>query len=99
MVALRFIEYGEEMAEIVRWLIKRLKSLKFRIRRVFLDKGFCSKLVFKVLGPAQIELWRAHSRTRQVGWSTVIVSRQVPRNNLYLQQPETWSDTQFKLWL
>ena len=50
MVALRFIEYGEEMAEIVRWLIKRLKSLKFRIRRVFLDKGFCSKLVFKVLG-------------------------------------------------
>jgi putative transposase len=50
VVALRFIEYGEEMAEIVRWLIKRLKSLKFRIRRVFLDKGFCSKLVFKVLG-------------------------------------------------
>jgi hypothetical protein len=50
VVALRFIEYGEEMAEIVRWLIKRLKSLKFRIRRVFLDKGFCSKPVFKVLG-------------------------------------------------
>lgn len=49
VVALRFIEYGEEMAEIVRWLIKRLKSLKFRIRRVFLDKGFCSKPVFKVL--------------------------------------------------
>jgi hypothetical protein len=49
VVALRFIEYGEEMADIVRWLIKRLKSLKFRIRRVFLDKGFCSKPVFKVL--------------------------------------------------
>lgn len=49
VVALRFIEYGEEMADIVRWLIKRLKALKFRIRRVFLDKGFCSKLVFKVL--------------------------------------------------
>jgi putative transposase len=49
VVALRFIEYGEEMAEIVRWLIKRLKSLKIRIRRVFLDKGFCSKPVFKVL--------------------------------------------------
>lgn len=49
VVALRFIEYGEEMAEIVRWLIKRLKSLKFRIRRVFLDKGFCSKPIFKVL--------------------------------------------------
>lgn len=49
VVALRFIEYGEEMANIVRWLIKRLKSLKFRIRRVFLDKGFCSQPVFKVL--------------------------------------------------
>ena len=43
VIALRFIEYGEEMADIVRWLLKRLKSLKFRIRRVFLDKGFCSK--------------------------------------------------------
>ena len=49
VVALRFIEHGEEMADIVRWLLKRLKSLKFRIRRVFLDKGFCSKPVFKVL--------------------------------------------------
>jgi len=49
VVALRFIEYGEEMADIVRWLLKRLKALKFRIRRVFLDKGFCSKPVFKVL--------------------------------------------------
>ncbi len=49
VVALRFIEYGEELADIVRWLLQRLKALKFRIRRVFLDKGFCSKLVFKVL--------------------------------------------------
>lgn len=38
-VALHFIEYGEGMADIVRWLIKRLKTLKIRIRRVFLDKG------------------------------------------------------------
>ena len=50
VVALRFIEYGEQMADIVRWLIKRLKTLKIRLRRVFLDKGFCSKPVFKVLG-------------------------------------------------
>ncbi|WKZ34395.1 MAG: transposase [Anaerolineales bacterium] len=49
VVALRFIEHGEDMADIVRWLLKRLKTLKFRIRRVFLDKGFCSKPVFKVL--------------------------------------------------
>jgi hypothetical protein len=49
VVAMHLIEYGEEMGEIVRWLLKRLKSLKIRIRRVFLDKGFCSKPVFKVL--------------------------------------------------
>ena len=49
VVALRFVEYGEEMADIVRWLIKRIKALKIRLRRVFLDKGFCSKPVFKVL--------------------------------------------------
>jgi hypothetical protein len=49
VVALRFVEYGEEMADIVRWLIKQVKSLKILIRRVFLDKGFCSKPVFKVL--------------------------------------------------
>ena len=49
VVALRFVEYSEEMADIVRWLIKRVKSLKIRLRRVFLDKGFCSKPVFKVL--------------------------------------------------
>jgi putative transposase len=50
VVALRFVEYGEQMGEIVRWLLKRLKALKFCVRRVFLDKGFCSKPVFKVLG-------------------------------------------------
>jgi len=50
VIALRFIKYGEEMANIVRWLIKRVKTLKIRIRRVFLDKGFCSQPVFKVLG-------------------------------------------------
>ena len=49
VVALRFVEYGEEMADIVRWLIKRVKALKIGIRRVFLDKGFCAKPVFKVL--------------------------------------------------
>ena len=54
VVALRFIEYGEELAEIVRWLIQRLKSLKIRIRRVFLDKGFCSQPVFKVLNQHQL---------------------------------------------
>ena len=50
VVALHFVEYGEEMADIVRWLLRRIKSLKLLVRRVFLDKGFCSQPVFKVLG-------------------------------------------------
>ena len=54
VVALRFIQYGEEMADIVRWLIQRVKSLKIRFRRVFLDRGFCSKPVFKVLDRHQL---------------------------------------------
>jgi hypothetical protein len=49
VVALRFVEYGEEMADILLWLLKRLKALKICIRRLFLDKGFCSAPVFKVL--------------------------------------------------
>ena len=49
VVALHFITYGETMTEVVRWLLKRLKMLKIRIRRVFLDKGFCAEPVFKVL--------------------------------------------------
>jgi len=53
-VALRFIEDGEEMAEMVRWLIKRLKTLNIRIRRVFLDKGFGSQPVFNVLHQHQV---------------------------------------------
>jgi hypothetical protein len=49
VVALRFVEYSDEMADIVRWLLRRLKSLKLLVRRVFLDKGFCSQPVFQVL--------------------------------------------------
>lgn len=49
VVALHFVEYGDAMADIVRWLLRRLKSLKLLVRRVFLDKGFCSNPVFKVL--------------------------------------------------
>jgi hypothetical protein len=54
VLALRFVEYGEEMADIVRWLIQRVKALKIGIRRVFLDKGFCAKPVFKVLDQHQL---------------------------------------------
>lgn len=49
VVALRFIEAGEAMAEIVGKLLDRLKTLGIRVRRVYLDKGFCATPVFKRL--------------------------------------------------
>jgi putative transposase len=49
VVALRFIQAGEAMVEIVRWLLNRLKSLGIRIRRLFMDKGFCAIPVFRTL--------------------------------------------------
>jgi hypothetical protein len=49
VVALRFIEAGEAMAEIVGKLLKRLKALGIKLRRLYLDKGFCAIPVFKSL--------------------------------------------------
>jgi putative transposase len=49
VVALRFIEAGEAMAEIVGKLLKRLKALRIRLRRLYLDKGFCAIPVFQTL--------------------------------------------------
>lgn len=49
VVALRFVEAGDKMAKIVRWLLDRLKHLKIKVRRVYLDKGFCSVDVFRAL--------------------------------------------------
>ena len=39
VVALHFVEYGEEMADIVRWLLRRLKALKLLVRRYHLNKA------------------------------------------------------------
>ena len=49
VVALRFLQAGETMATIVRALLKRVKHLGIRVRRIYLDKGFCSTEVFKTL--------------------------------------------------
>ena len=49
VVALRFLQAGESMATIVRALFKRVKRLGIRVRRVYLDKGFCATEVFKTL--------------------------------------------------
>jgi hypothetical protein len=49
VVALRFVEAEEEMVTIVRWLLKRLKTLGIRLRRIYLDKGFCATPIYKTL--------------------------------------------------
>jgi putative transposase len=48
-VALIFVRLGQTMDEVVRQLLKRVKRLKFKVRRVYLDAGFCSVLVLKTL--------------------------------------------------
>ena len=49
VVALRFVEKGESMQEIVVWLLNRLKTLGIRIKRAYFDKGFCAVPVLKTL--------------------------------------------------
>lgn len=49
VLALRFVEKGESMETIVKWLLNRLKSMGISIRCAYLDKGFCSVPVLKTL--------------------------------------------------
>jgi putative transposase len=48
-VALLFVRLGQTMVEVVRQLLDRLKHLKFKVRRLYLDAGFCSVPVLKTL--------------------------------------------------
>jgi putative transposase len=49
VLALRFVEKGESMETILKWLLDRLKSMGISIRCAYLDKGFCSVPVLKTL--------------------------------------------------
>jgi putative transposase len=49
VVALRFVEKGENLKDIVAWLLNRLKTLGIRLNRAYFDKGFCSVPVLKTL--------------------------------------------------
>lgn len=48
-VALLFVRLGQTMHAVVRQLLNRVKRLKFQVRRVYLDAGFCSVAVLKTL--------------------------------------------------
>jgi putative transposase len=49
VLALVFVDKGTPMVTIVRQLLDRVQRLKIKVRRVYLDKGFCSVPVFKTL--------------------------------------------------
>lgn len=49
VLALYFVQLHDAMHEIVRKLLDRLYTLKIRLRRMLLDKGFCSAAVFRLL--------------------------------------------------
>lgn len=49
VIALRFVEKGENMKDIVAWLLNRLKTIGICIKRAYFDKGFCSVPVLKTL--------------------------------------------------
>lgn len=54
VVALRFVEKGESMKDIVGWLLTRLKTIGIRIKRAYFDKGFSCIPVLKTLAKRQL---------------------------------------------
>lgn len=48
-LALHFVRAGETMVQIVRALLNRVKRLKIKVRRVYLDKEFYTVAVFQTL--------------------------------------------------
>lgn len=51
---LMFVRRGQTLVAIVRHLLDRLKRLKFKVRRLYLDAGFCSVAVLKTLRRRQL---------------------------------------------
>lgn len=51
---LMFVRLRQTMVEVVRQLLDRLKRLNFKVRRLYLDAGFCSVAVLKTLRRRQL---------------------------------------------
>ena len=49
VLALVFVDKGSPMVTVVRQLLNRVNCLKISVRRVYLDKGFCSVAVMNTL--------------------------------------------------
>ena len=48
-LAVEFVRPGEDLIKILKRLVRRTKALKIRLKRGFLDKGFCSIPVMRGL--------------------------------------------------
>jgi len=53
-VALIFVRLGQLMVDVVRQLLERVKRLKLKLRRVYLDAGFSNVSVLKTLRRRQV---------------------------------------------
>ena len=41
-LAVEFVHPGADLIQVAKRLLRRVKALKIQVKRVYLDKGFCS---------------------------------------------------------
>ncbi len=76
-VALSFVWAGEKMEEVVARLLDRARALGLRLRRAYLDKGFCSTEVMRLLRRRHVPyLIPIPHRGGKGGIGTLFVGRQ-----------------------
>lgn len=76
-LAVLFVRLGQTMVAVVRQLLDRVKRLKIRVRRVFLDAGFCHVPVLKTLRRRKLAyLMPIPARGKSGGVRTLFVRRQ-----------------------
>jgi len=55
-LAVEFVHPGDDLIQVVKRLLRRVKALKIKVKRAYLDKGFCSIPVLRGLSLAEPDL-------------------------------------------
>jgi hypothetical protein len=55
-LAVEFVHPGDGLIQVVKRLLRRVKALKIKVKRAYLDKGFCSIPVLRGLSQAEPDL-------------------------------------------
>jgi putative transposase len=55
-LAVEFVHPGDDLIQVVKRLLRRVKALKIQVKRAYLDKGFCSIPVLRELSLAKPDL-------------------------------------------